>query len=106
MYLFTTKGPSLKSHNRRNRLNAGPGDTGRRALMRVWNKNRGWVETVASTVVILLSVPFSQLKLHVKERRHKIPYFSEDKGRGGDTSLCVEMKVGTDRQGGPLVDRP
>lgn len=29
VYLFTTNGPSLKSHRRRNRLNAGPGETGR-----------------------------------------------------------------------------
>lgn len=32
VYLFTTKGPSLKSHSRRNKLNAGPGETGRGAL--------------------------------------------------------------------------
>lgn len=30
VYLFTTNGPSLKSHRRRNRLNAGPGETWRR----------------------------------------------------------------------------
>ncbi len=67
VYLFTTKGPSLKSHSRRNRLNAGPGETEGRALKRRWDKNRGCVETVASTSVILLNVSSSQLKLHIKE---------------------------------------
>lgn len=98
VYLFTTNGPSLKSHSRRNRLNAGPGETGGRALKRSWNqKNSRCGETVASTSVILLNVSFWQLKLNIKYYRilPSVWYFSTNRGGGerwNDTPLCGKMK--------------
>lgn len=75
VYLFTAKGPSLKSHSRRNRLNAGPGETegGGGALKRRWKKNR------------MLNASFSQLQLNIKGNIPKILLhvwcFSEDGGK-------------------------
>lgn len=36
--MFTTKGPSLKSHSLRNRLNTGPGETERSSFKRIEKK--------------------------------------------------------------------
>lgn len=66
VYLFTTKGPSLKSHSRRNRLNAGPGE-------KKWKhfkeelEQKDCVETVASTLVIFTECFFLELKQNFRQ---------------------------------------
>lgn len=82
VYLFTTNGPSLKSHSRRNRLKAGPEEAGGRALKeelklihhccywmpppRCWN----WTSNITESLSVSdVSLRCREAKQHLVRRR-------------------------------------